>query len=113
MYVWNIEHLYILHSVLYVSLHMSIPTQVSKNEVSCSSTSNGELEPLVVYILGALLGLSLVLLAAVTAGWVRTCWIIKQRGAMVVTITQSKENKYKSLKFQDSKFYLHAFSGAR
>ena len=40
--------------------------------------------------LGCLLGLSLVFLALVTAGWVWTCWTVRKRGGMTIN---SKQNK--------------------
>ena len=59
------------------------PPSVSVQDVKvCSSTESSAL--------GALLGISTVLLALVTAGWIWTCWIVKKRGRMVVN---SKLNK--------------------
>ena len=40
--------------------------------------------------LGGLLGLSLVLLALVTTGWIWMCWTVSNRGGMMIN---SKQNK--------------------
>ena len=67
------------------------PTLTTENEAPYCTTDNGL--RLVVYILGALLGTTLVLLGVVAIGLVRTCWIMRKRGVTVLTVTQTEESR--------------------
>ena len=70
-------------------------TIMSVTTVPCSSIAPaGDLEQLnrsvanqsqPLQVLGALLGLLVVVLAIVITGWVWTCWIVKKRGGMKIT----------------------------
>ena len=67
----------------------SIVTTASIDESSEKTISTGcSSSPLIA--LGALLGIFMVLLVLVTAGWVWTCWTMKKRGGMKLTSRESK-----------------------
>ena len=55
--------------------------------------SQGQCLVVMAYILGVLLGLSLILLGVVIIGWVLTCWAMKKKGARAIMVTQSEDNR--------------------